>query len=277
MKQLLVQSHRGGGALTPENTIESFIATWELGAVPEADLRTTSDGVIVAFHDTTFARVVKDSSSDLREKGVQDVTFEELSALDVGSWKNDKFAGQRVCSVPEIFTLMRGRPDRALYMDIKDVQLSRLAGLVWEYDVADQAILAAPDEQLLRAWKELVPQGQTLLWMGILWGGDEGTLRHRLDRLRDEDFAGITQLQIHVKAIRNDGACQFKPSLDLLRTTARELNSSGVLFQALPWECADAAVYRALLGAGVQSFASDYPDVALHVLRAWTEAHPPSH
>jgi hypothetical protein len=162
-------------------------------------------------------------------------------------------------------------------MDIKDVQLSRLASLVWEYDVADQAILAAPDEQLLRAWKELVPQGQTLLWMGILWGGDEGTLRHRLDRLRDEDFAGITQLQIHVEAICNDGACQFKPSLDLLRTTARELKSSGVLFQALPWECADAAVYRALLGAGVQSFASDYPDVALHVLRAWTEAHPPSH
>ncbi len=274
MKQLLVQSHRGGGVSTPENTIESFIATWELGAVPEADLRTTSDGVIVAFHDTTFARVVKDSSSDLREKGVQDVTFEELSALDVGSWKDDKFAGQRVCSVPEIFTLMRGRPDRALYMDIKDVQLSRLAGLVWEYDVADQAILAAPDEQLLRAWKELVPRGQTLLWMGILWGGDEGTLRHRLERLQDEGFAGVTQLQIHVEAIRNDGAWQLKPSLELLRKTARELKSSGVLFQALPWECADAEVYRALLGAGVQSFASDYPDVALRILREWAEAHP---
>ncbi|HZG67673.1 MAG TPA: glycerophosphodiester phosphodiesterase family protein [Herpetosiphonaceae bacterium] len=276
MKQLLVQSHRGGGALTPENTIESFIATWALGAVPEADLRTTSDGVIVAFHDTTFARVVKEASSDLRQKGVQDVTFEELSALDVGSWKDDRFAGQRVCSVPEIFTLMRGRPDRALYMDIKDVQLSRLAGLVWDYDVADQAILAAPDEQLLRAWRELVPQGQTLLWMGMLWRGDEATLRHRLERLRDEDFAGITQLQIHVEAIRNNGTLQLKPSLDLLRRAARELKSSGVLFQALPWECADAEVYHALLEAGVQSFASDYPDIALHVLREWAEGHPRS-
>lgn len=117
MKPLLVQSHRGGGALTPENTIESFIATWELGAVPEADLRTTSDGVIVAFHDQTFARVIKDLSSGLRDRGVQDVTFQELSALDVGSWKNHTFAGQRVRSVAEIFTLMRSRPDRALYMD----------------------------------------------------------------------------------------------------------------------------------------------------------------
>lgn len=274
MKRLLVQSHRGGGASTPENTVESFVAMWELGVVPEADLRTTRDGVIVAFHDQDFTRVVKDLSSSLREKGVQDVTFQELSALDVGAWKGDTFAGQRVCSAAQIFTLMRGRPDRALYMDIKDIQLPRLAGLAREFDVARQVILAAPDEQLLRAWKKFVRDGETLLWMGIGSTGDEGALRHRLERLQAEGFAGITQLQIHVEAIRNDGDWQLRPSLDLLRQTAGELKSSGVLFQSLPLECADAEVYRALLGAGVQSFASDYPEVALCVLREWAELHP---
>ncbi len=269
MKQLLVQSHRGGGALIPENTIESFIAAWESGLVPEADLRTTYDSIIVAFHDQTFARVVKNLRSDLREKGVQDVTFQELSTLDVGAWKDDTFTGQRVCSLAEIFTLMREQPDRALYMDIKAVDLPQLADLVQEFGVAEQVILAAPDEQLLRQWKNYVPQGQTLLWMSMPSNGDEGTLRQRLDRLRDEDFAGITQLQIHVQAIQNDGDWQFKPDLELLRVTAGELMSSGVLFQTLPWECADAEVYRALLGAGVQSFASDYPEVALRVLREW--------
>ena len=274
VSQLLVQSHRGGGALSPENTIESFTATWEMGAVPEADLRTTRDGVIVAFHDQNFARVVKDLRSDLRDKGVQDVTFQELSDLDVGAWKDDTFAGQRVCSVAEIFTLMRGHADRVLYMDVKDVQLAALAGLLREFEVADQVILAAPDEQLLRDWKQLVPEGQTLLWMGILRAGDEGTLRHRLQRLRDEDFAGITQLQIHVEATRNEGGWQFKPSLDMLRTTAAELKAAGVLFQVLPWECAKPEVYRALLQAGVQSFASDYPEVALRVMREWAAGHP---
>ena len=276
MNQLLVQSHRGGGLLTPENTIESFIETWNLGAVPEADLRTTSDGVIVAFHDTNFARVVKDIRSDLREKGVQDVTSQELSALDVGSWKDDKFAGQRICSLAEIFTLMRGYSDHLLYMDIKDVKLPQLADLVRKFEVAEQVIFAAPDEQLLRDWKNLVPQSQTLLWMGILWNGDEGMLRHRLEHLRDEDFFGITQLQIHVEAIRNNGDWQFKPSLKFLRTIAAELKSFGVLFQCLPWECVDAEVYWRLLEAGVQSFASDYPKVALRVLREWAEFHPRS-
>ncbi len=271
MHQLLVQSHRGGGALAPENTIESFMAMWELGVVPEADLRTTRDHVIVAFHDPTFARLVKDLSADLRSKGVQDVTFQDLCALDVGSWKGATFAGQRVCSVAEIFTLMQGHPDRALYMDVKDVELRQLADLVREFDVADQVILAAPDELLLQAWKTFVPQGQTLLWMGILWQGDEGTLWQRLERLRDEDFAGITQLQVHVEARRSDGDWQFKPSLELLRKIAGVLMSCDVLFQALPWGCADAQVYRALLEAGIQSFASDYPDVALRVLQEWRQ------
>ncbi len=276
MHQLLVQSHRGGGAAAPENTIESFMAAWGLGAVPEADLRTTRDHIIVAFHDTTFARVVKDVPSDLWDKGVQDLTFQELAALDVGSWKGDTFAGQRVCSVAEIFTVMRRRPDQALYLDIKDVQLSRLAALVREFDVAEQVIVAAPDEELLRQWKTFVPHGHTLLWMGMRGKGDEGTLRQRLERLKAEDFAGITQLQLHIEVIRHDGAWQFTPSLGLVRTTAGALRAAGVVFQALPWDCADAEVYRALLGAGVQSFASDYPEVALRVLRAWTERHPPS-
>ena len=276
MKPLLVQSHRGGGLLAPENTIESFIETWNSGAVPEADLRTTSDSVIVAFHDKNFGRVVKDIHSDLREKGIQDLTFQELSALDVGSWRDDKFAGQRICSLAEIFTLMRGNSDHLLYMDIKAVKFPQLADLVRKFEVAEQVILAAPDEQLLRDWKNLVPPSQTLLWMGILENGDEGMLMDRLERLREEGFSGITQLQIHVEAIRNNGDWQFKPSLKFLRTIAAELKSSGVLFQSLPWECGDADVYRKLLETGVQSFASDYPTVALHILREWSESHSPS-
>jgi glycerophosphoryl diester phosphodiesterase len=274
VKQLLVQSHRGGGALAPENTLESFVATWDAGLVPEADLRTTRDGVIVAFHDETLARVVRDIPPELRDKAVRDVTFAQLSALDAGAWKGEQYAGQRVCGVTEIFAAMRGRPDRGLYLDIKEVALPRLAALARDAEVTEQVIVAAPDEQILREWKALVPHGQTLLWMGILWKGDEGTLRQRLERLRAEDFAGITQLQIHIAATRDGDAWRFRPSLGFMREVADELGPRGILFQSIPWECDDAEVYRALLEAGVRSFASDYPDVALRVLREWAAAHP---
>lgn len=269
MKQVLVQSHRGGGARAPENTIETFTAAWNLGVVPEADLRTTRDEVIVAFHDATFARVVRELPPELRDKGVQDVTFEELSVLDVGSSKDDTFAGQRVCRVEELFRLMRAHPGHLLYLDIKDVRLPRLADLVRAFDVAGQVILAAPHEQLLRSWRRLVPQGQTLLWMS--GEGGETTLRQRLQRLHEEAFAGITQLQLHVEVTQRHGTWQFVPSLEVFRQTADELAAHNVVFQALPWACADPEVYRALVSAGVQSFASDYPEVALRVLREYAE------
>lgn len=269
MPTSIVQSHRGGGALTPENTLESFHATWKMGALPEADLHTTSDGVIVAFHDANFARVVKDIAPELREKGVQDVTWDELSRLDVGAWQGEEFAGQRVCRVEDIFAALRENHKSGLYLDIKNVHLPQLADLARQIEVEKRVILASPREQTLREWIGLIPQGQTLLWMGIRNTGDEAALRNRLAELGTEDFVGLTQLQIHVEATPNGEGWSFKPSLGFMREVAAQLRDHGVLFQSLPWNCAEDAVYRALLEAGVASFASDYPEVALRVLREW--------
>src|SRR5690606_3620403 len=54
LEAVTVQSHRGAGVLSPENSIEAFDIAWKLGTIPEADLRTSKDGVIVAFHDANF-------------------------------------------------------------------------------------------------------------------------------------------------------------------------------------------------------------------------------
>lgn len=77
--KFIIQGHRGAGDLAPENTIQAFELGWKLGTTPEADIRTTKDGVIVAFHDANFKRVVKGASPDLQKKGVVDITYEELS------------------------------------------------------------------------------------------------------------------------------------------------------------------------------------------------------
>src|SRR6188472_834017 len=54
-EKFVIQSHRGAGELAPENTIEAFELGWKLGTIPESDIRTTRDGVIVTFHDNNFA------------------------------------------------------------------------------------------------------------------------------------------------------------------------------------------------------------------------------
>ena len=260
----LIQSHRGAGLLSPENTIESFELGWKLGTVPEADLRTTKDGVIVAFHDANFKRVVKNASPELQKKGVADITFAELSKLDVGAWQSEQFLGRRVSRITDVFKLMAGKPDRRLYLDIKNVEFKQLAAEVREHDVARQVILASPKPEQIREWKQLVPESQTLHWMG----GTEAELAKRLSDLRAQKFEGITQLQLHVRLNTNNPAVEpFNLSRDFIRSTGDELRQRNILLQTLPWGVYEPAVYWQLLDLGAMSFATDYPDITLKAVR----------
>src|SRR5690606_21961270 len=143
--------------LAPENTVESFELGWKLHTYPEADVRTTSDGVIVAFHDNNFKRTVQEADADLKKKGVKDLTWAELKKLDVGSWMGEKFKGQRVCLMEDFFKLMQGKPDHHIYLDIKDVDFEQLAALVKKYGIEKQVVLATRHHDQIKKWKKLVP------------------------------------------------------------------------------------------------------------------------
>jgi glycerophosphoryl diester phosphodiesterase len=271
-EQFVIQSHRGAGELAPENTLEAFELGWSLGTIPEADLRTTSDGVIVAFHDADFARVVRDLPPQLRDKGVKDVTWEQLAQLDVGAWKGDEFVGRRVSRIADVFALLPEHPQRRLYLDIKNVQLPQLAREVMEHGVERQVILASTKYDIIREWKRLVPQSQTLHWMG----GSEEQLSRRLDELRKNGFADITQLQLHIhrkndEPIGRDSIDPFTLSDAFIIETGKELRSHGILFQTLPYGGMTKEVYWKLLDLGVMSFATAHPKVTLEAVREYTD------
>ena len=145
------------------------------------------------------------------------------------------------------------------------VKLSGLAGEVTDARIAGQVILASTKCELHRAWKQLVPDSGTLLWMG----GTEEALGKRLVELREAGFADLTQVQIHVRPLP-DGT-GFTPSPDFLRRTGRELREHEILFQTLPWGSTDAALYWTLMDLGAASFATDHPEVTLKAVRDYYE------
>ena len=281
LEKFTIQSHRGAGILAPENTLEAFELGWKMGTVPESDLRTTKDGVIVAFHDNDFSRVVKGVSEELKKKGVKDLTFAELSKLDVGAWHEDSFAPRRVSKMTEVFALMKGRPDRRLYLDIKNVDLKQLAQEVKDYEVQKQVILASTKYEIIRHWKALLPESNTLLWMG----GEEDALKQRFVDLKKTDFADVTQLQIHIhlkervgaKAVAEHGKPApptgplseepFTLSKGFLIDCGKQLHKRGIVFQTLPYDTDDEHVYHTLMDLGVESFSTDYPDAALRAVK----------
>lgn len=75
----LVIAHRGGGGLAPENTLEAFRRSFELGAdVLELDVRVSADGTFVVIHDDTVDRTTNGNGE------VSKIPFDRLQTLDAG-------------------------------------------------------------------------------------------------------------------------------------------------------------------------------------------------
>jgi glycerophosphoryl diester phosphodiesterase len=87
----LVCAHRGRSGVAPENTLAAFEAAVDLGAdFLELDVRRSADGEIVCIHDATVDRTTDGTGA------VADLTLAELRALDAGSWKDARYAGERI-------------------------------------------------------------------------------------------------------------------------------------------------------------------------------------
>ena len=262
-----IQAHRGAGIALPENTLESFRWAWDHGITPEADLRLSKDGQIVCFHDSNLARVPTNVAAEAKKLSVEKLTLVELQKLDVGAFRGEKHAGERIPTLDSVLAEMKGHPQRMLYLDIKTVDMDRLAEMVRKYGVQRQVIFTSTHYKLLRDWKERIPESPTLLWNG----GTEAELKKKLDAVRAKNFDGITYLQIHVHVGDLAGDEPFNPDPDFLRSVGKELKSHGIVFQVLPWECSDQRVYEKLLALGVESFATDYPEVTLAAVRSFRE------
>jgi glycerophosphoryl diester phosphodiesterase len=265
LDEFVIQCHGGAGKLEAENTIEAFELAWSLGTIPEADVRATSDGVIVAFHDADFKRVVRGIDPARQKQGVEDVSWETLRTFDVGSYREGGSADRRIPKLKDVFQAMTNHPKRRLYLDIKKVDLAELARQIVAARIESQVIFASTRYDLHRQWKKLVPQSGTLLWMG----GTEAELAKRFTELRTAGFADITQLQIHVRPRPAEGGGGFLPSPEFLKKAGKELRSHRIVFQTLPWGSADRELYRELLDLGVASFATDYPTVTLEVVKEY--------
>lgn len=94
----LVFAHRGVSSIAPENTRASFALARDMG-VPgiELDVHLTSDGGLPVIHDHNTSRVAGKALE------VERSAMKELAALDVGSWKGDKWKGERILALRELF------------------------------------------------------------------------------------------------------------------------------------------------------------------------------
>lgn len=148
MGRVLVVGHRGAEAVAPENTWAALRAGCEAGAdILEIDVQLARDGEAILYHDFTLYPKLRDP------RWVRDLVWEDLRALDVGSWYGAPFAGERVPRLAEVLEWARGRV--GLQVDLKhgfqapdDDRLERTA-----LELIDWAGMAG--EVVVSSWDEV--------------------------------------------------------------------------------------------------------------------------
>lgn len=108
-------AHRGASAQAPENTLSAFRQALEIGVdAIELDVRLTQDGVPVIFHDAFINRT---TNANLHKR-IDQMTLQELHKLDAGSWFDKKYAGEKIPTLEDFFSLERG--STGLMIEIKE-------------------------------------------------------------------------------------------------------------------------------------------------------------
>lgn len=111
----VIAGHRGLDEFAPENAAPAFIAAWELGMAIEFDVQLSRDGELVVIHDPTLDRTTDGSGA------VADHDLAALRQVDAGSWRGERFMGERILTLDETLALaaMHGRASTTLVLEAK--------------------------------------------------------------------------------------------------------------------------------------------------------------
>lgn len=252
--QIFYQAHRGGLKEVPENTLAAFRHAWACpGAVPEMDIQTTSDGAYVCLHDDTPGRTTN-APPDLEHRKISSIDSKTIRQWDAGAWFDPKFAGEKVPLLTEVLEEMKGRPERQIYLDAKGIDLDALAALITEYGLNNQVIFTHEDPKLCAQFKEKVPGARSMTWLS----GPATLIKSRFQKLADQKFYGLTQLQLHLKTTRTKPDIVYALDETFIRDAVQQASKAGVQLQLRPFEFTPDAL-RSLVATGVRWFVTDEP------------------
>ena len=137
-----VIAHRGDKMDAPENTMAAFYMAAEKGAdAIEFDVQLTADGHVVVIHDQTVDRTTNGTGR------VSRIQLAALRELDAGTWFSEKFRGERIPTLDEVFETF----SKKVYMDIElknfstpwDNLVSKVVYLVRDHGVQDRTLLSS--------------------------------------------------------------------------------------------------------------------------------------
>ncbi|MFU8792796.1 MAG: glycerophosphodiester phosphodiesterase family protein [Acholeplasmataceae bacterium] len=156
-------AHRGASKQAPENTIAAIELALEQGAdAVEFDVRLSKDLIAVLVHDTTLGR----TTNDTLNRRVDQLTYEELSILDAGSWFSSDFAHERIPTLEDALIVIQNRGVAFIELKVNSLALEyQVVNLVETLNMTDQVVVLSFYRDQLTRIKNANADIKTLLLM----------------------------------------------------------------------------------------------------------------
>ena len=164
-----VTAHRGASANYPENTMSAFVGAKELGADwIELDVHQTKDGEIIVIHDKNFKRTTGVN------KNTWELTYEEVSQLDAGSYFGAEFQGERIPLLSEVIEFAKENNIR-LNIELKPTSHEtdfekHVIDIIMEYDFVENCVITSQIYRVMENVKAYNEEIETVYVMGLAYG-----------------------------------------------------------------------------------------------------------
>lgn len=223
-------AHRGASSLAPENTVAAAKLAWKLGAdAVELDIYLTKDNQIMVIHDGNTKRT---SGEDYI---VKNTTSRVLRKLDVGSFKDKRYKGEKIPFLKEMIATVP--PGKKLVVELKcgSEVLPYLKKVVKTSGKQDRLVFISFGWQTILDTKKIFPSNK------CYW----------LCSKKEELTAKIHE------AARNglDGLDLYAPIIDRETTGLANELKLGVI----AWTIDDPVEAKRLIGLGVKGITTNRP------------------
>jgi len=231
---VLIIAHRGSSLTAPENTLAAFrLAADQKTDLIELDVQESADGQVLVAHDSDLMKVASEPTK------IWEGNAEALRAIDIGSYKDPKFAAERVPTLEEALTVCKGRC--RVVVELKSYGHNqkleqRVVDVVEAAGMQNDCIFMSLDHAMAHRLKELRPD----------W---------RVGLLVAKSIGDLTELKADFLAVEARMAT---------RRFIRQAHSAGQ--DVYVWTVNDPAWMFVALSRGVDGLITDKPDEARRVV-----------
>lgn len=236
-RSIEITGHRGSKLRAPENSLSALKQAIAEGAdYAEIDVQTTADGKVVLLHDADLMRVASVN------RRLRDISYNELSNIDIGSWFAPEFSNERIPTLKEAIDVARGRIK--LNIELKftwpDPTLTRKVGsIIRQSGFAANCVVSSLNFDALTEIKQEFPELKT----GFIVFQAAGILSRM-----ESDFLSIN-------------AARATPGL------LSRIHGEGRAVHV--WTVNDLNNLTSMIEMGVDNIITDYPREVRRFLEAW--------